>query len=63
MSWAGNWTDVIGGTSAEATIRSDGSVWIQGDWLGLSKLTGVDALKDIRPRFELIDDGKATGGL
>lgn len=33
------------------------------DWTGLSRYTGVDALKDVHPRMEVLDDGTKSGGV
>jgi len=45
----------------EATVRSDGSVWIKGNSNVLSKL-GVDFLNNFRLRTEVVDDGSKSGG-
>jgi hypothetical protein len=62
VGWSGSWSDVGGGLNGEATVRSDGSVWMGFDSSILSKL-GVDFLNNVKLRTELIDDGSKSGGV
>lgn len=44
-------------------MRSDQSLWFRWDWTGLSRYTGVDALKDVTARMQVVDDGSKEGGV
>ena len=43
-------------------MRSDGSMWMLWD-SGILSTTGVDALKDVKVRMEVVDDGSKSGGV
>ena len=62
VGWAGAWTDIGGGANGTATMRSDGSLWFAGNSGILSK-SGVDGLKDIQLKMEVVDDGSKSGGV
>lgn len=62
VGWHGGWSDAVGGMNLDATVRSDGSVWMAGNWDILSK-TGLDFLKDVRFASTLVDDGSRSGGV
>lgn len=62
VGWTGGWSDALGGMNLDATVRSDGSVWMAGNWDLFSK-TGVDFLKDVKFNSQLVDDGTKAGGV
>ena len=53
----------MGGATGKCVFRSDGSLWLHGDYSGLAKYTGLDFLSNIKFRTQALDDGSKSGGV